>query len=463
MTQLPDMTAAQLLAGYRSKDISPVQVVDAIFERIDKWDEQLNALYRANREGSRAAAAASEERWRRGEPAGLLDGVPVTVKENIATKGCPVPLGSASSDQAPSGVDSPTAARLREAHAVVIGKTTMPDFGMAASGVSSLHGVTRNPWNLNMNPGGSSSGAGAAAAAGYGPLHVGTDIAGSVRLPANWCGVVGFKPSFGRIPVDPPYTGRTIGPLTRTVEDSALLMAAIARPDYRDHTILPSVQVDWETAAAPLDLSGVRIGFMPTAGAGLPVEHDVADAVAQAVARLESHGAAVEIVKPILTEEMLDGLTAFLRIRLWAQIQSIPSPRRERIHEFFLRWTDGADALTGPDVFAAQAQIDAIASSAHRTSAEIDYLVSPVAPVAAFPAERMTPTNDTKSPFDNLTFTLPFNLSQQPAISINCGWTTAGTPIGLQIAGKRFDDIGVLRAAAAYESFGQASRPWPVK
>ena len=203
------------------------------------WEPHIKALYAFDPDGARATAKASTERWQNGEPMGALDGVPVTIKDNIATKGVPVPLGAATSKLVPAPADAPPAARLREAGAVIFSKTTMPDYGMLSSGLSSFHPLTRNPWDLSKNPGGSSAGAGAAGAAGYGPLHLGTDIGGSVRLPACWCGLVALKPSLGRVPIDPPYVGRVAGPMTRTVDDAALMMSVLSRPDRRDGMSLP--------------------------------------------------------------------------------------------------------------------------------------------------------------------------------------------------------------------------------
>ncbi len=207
---------------------------------MERWEPRINAMYRVHREAALDAARAAEERWRAGRPLSALDGVPVTLKENIYTRGDPAPIGTrANEDAPPQPCDAPPAARVREAGGVIVGKTTMPDYGMLSSGVSSLHGITRNPWRLDRNTSGSSSGAAAAAAAGYGPLHLGTDIGGSVRLPATHCGLFALKPSLGRVPVHPPYMGRVAGPMTRTVEDAALLMNVLARPDARDFMSLP--------------------------------------------------------------------------------------------------------------------------------------------------------------------------------------------------------------------------------
>ncbi|MEV5407121.1 amidase family protein, partial [Streptomyces albidoflavus] len=234
MTNPADLSAIDLVAAYRANALSPVEATEAVLARIESTEPSLCAMWALDSDGARAAARESETRWRRGEPAGPIDGVPVTIKENIATVGVAVPLGSAATDLTPATADAPPAARVRESGGVILGKTTMPDLGMLSSGLSSFHKLARNPWNTSKNPGGSSAGAGAAAAVGYGPLHIGTDIGGSIRLPAGWCGIVGLKPSFGRVPIDPAFIGRVAGPMTRTVADTALFMSILSRPDARD-------------------------------------------------------------------------------------------------------------------------------------------------------------------------------------------------------------------------------------
>ena len=295
MTALHDMTAADLLAAYKSKKLSPVEAVDGIIKRIEAWEPKLKALYAPDFEGARKAARESEKRWQAGRAQGALDGVPITIKENIATKGVPVPLGSAATDLVPAQADAPAAARVREAGAIILAKTTMPDWGMLSSGRSSFHPLTRNPWNLAWNPGGSSAGAGAAAAAGYGPLHLGTDIGGSVRLPAAWNGIFTMKPSLGRVPVDPPFLGRVVGPMTRTVADSALLIAELSKPDPRDHMSLPPADIDW--SAGPLEPKGLRIGLYLDAGSGLPVDTEIKAAVEAAANVFAYAGAQVETLE----------------------------------------------------------------------------------------------------------------------------------------------------------------------
>src|SRR5580692_1886051 len=217
------MSALELLRLYRARELSPVEAMASVIERVEAYEPHIHATFLYAPERALSEARASEARWAKGEPIGPLDGVPTTIKDNIATKGEPSPIGTAANDLTPAVADAPPTARLREAGAILFAKTTMPDYGMLSSGLSSFHPLTRNPWDLTRNPGGSSAGAGAGAAAGYGPLHLGTDIGGSVRLPAGWCGLVGFKPSGGRVPIDPPYIGRIAGPLARSVADAALM------------------------------------------------------------------------------------------------------------------------------------------------------------------------------------------------------------------------------------------------
>src|SRR5262245_36432400 len=266
VTSLHDLSAVDLIAGYRAKQFSPSEVLEEIIAHVAAWEPHIKALYLYDPDEARKVAKASSERWQLGEPMGTLDGVPVTIKDNVATRDQPVPLGAASVKLVPAPKDAPPAARLREAGIVIVSKTTMPDYGMLSSGLSSFHPLTRNPWDTSKNPGGSSAGAGAAGAAGYGPLHLGTDIGGSVRLPACWCGLVALKPSLGRVPIDPPYIGRVAGPMTRTVDDTALMMSVLSKPDRRDGMSLPAHDIHWKA----LDKSPrkLRIGLMMDAGVG---------------------------------------------------------------------------------------------------------------------------------------------------------------------------------------------------
>jgi aspartyl-tRNA(Asn)/glutamyl-tRNA(Gln) amidotransferase subunit A len=459
MTALHDMTAVELLAAYKNKKLSPVDAVDAVIKRIEAWEPKLKALYAPDFEGARKAARESEKRWHAGTPQGALDGAPITIKENIATKGVPVPLGTAATVMTPAAADAPAAARVREAGAIILAKTTMPDYGMLSSGRSSFHPLTRNPWNLAWNPGGSSAGAGAAAAAGYGPLHLGTDIGGSVRLPACWNGIFTLKPSLGRVPVDPPFLGRVVGPMTRTVADSALLMAELSKPDPRDHMSLPPSTIDW--SAGPLAPKGLRIALYLDAGSGLPVEAETRAAVEAAARLFAEAGATVEPLQGFLSPEMLHLQDLFWRVRSWVDFSALSHARQASVLPFIADWCRGGADVSGATVIRGVNNYMAIRAAATRATQPFDYVLSPVSPVPTYPAEWETPTNDVNRPLEHISFTMPFNMSEQPAASINCGFTTEGKTIGLQIAGRRFDDAGVMRLAKWYEQARGPQKAWP--
>ncbi len=454
-----DMTAAELLAAYKSKKLSPVEAVDAVIARVESWEPKLKALYAPDFGNARKAARESEKRWQAGTPQGALDGVPVTIKENIATKSVPVPLGTAATDLVPAAADAPAAARVREAGAIILSKTTMPDYGMLSSGRSSFHPLTRNPWNLAWNPGGSSAGAGAAAAAGYGPLHLGTDIGGSVRLPACWNGIFTLKPSLGRVPVDPPFLGRVVGPMTRTVGDSALLMAELSKPDARDHMSLPPADIDW--MAGPLAPKGLKIGLQLDAGSGLPVDAEVREAVEKAAELFADAGAIIEPLEGFLSPEMLHLQDLFWRVRSWVDFSALSYAKQASVLPFIADWCRGGADVSGAAVIRSVNNYMTIRAATVRATLPFDFVLSPVSPVPTYPAEWETPTNDVQRPLEHISFTMPYNMSEQPASSINCGYTKEGKPIGLQIAGHRFDDLGVMRISRWYEAARGPQKPWP--
>ena len=462
MTALHDLPAQDLLAAYRQRTLSPVEVTQAVLAHMERWEPHIRATYLLRPEHALAQARASEARWLRGEPQGLLDGVPVTIKENIATQGDPTPLGTAAVPLVPAAADAPPAARLREAGAVMVAKTTMPDYGMLSSGLSSFHPLSRNPWDVSKGPGGSSAGAGAAAAAGYGPLHIGTDIGGSLRLPASWCGIFSLKPSLGRIPIDPPYTGRAAGPMTRTVQDAALMMQVLSQPDVRDSMSLPYQPIAWgEYDQGMQRLRGLRLGLLLDAGCGLPVEAEVRAAVEHAARLFEQAGAQVSLMQPFMTQAMLDGMDHFWRMRSYTDLQALPEAQRAKVLPYIRAWAESAAGMTGPQVFQASQQFHTTRVATVKACSGFDYVLSPVAPMPAFAAELPSPTNDPLRPLEHIGFTVPFNMSEQPAASVNCGYTASGLPIGLQIAGARFDDLGVLQVAHAFEQIRGPQRPWP--
>jgi amidase/aspartyl-tRNA(Asn)/glutamyl-tRNA(Gln) amidotransferase subunit A len=455
-----ELSAVELLAGYRARKLSPVEAMKDVLERVERFEPHIRATYLLNPERALAEATASEQRWMRGEPVGPLDGVPTTVKDNIATKGEPTPLGTAASDLSPAAADAPPAARLREAGAIIFSKTTMPDYGMLSSGLSSFHPQARNPWSVSRNPGGSSAGAGAAAAAGYGPLHLGTDIGGSVRLPAGWCGIFALKPSLGRVPIDPPFLGRAAGPMTRSVDDAALMMGVLSRPDARDYMNLPPQEIDWRIK--PAEIRGLKIGIMLDAGSGAPPTSEVRAAVETAARDLALAGAIIEPVATFLSQKMLDGWDRFFRMRSHLDLLALPAERREKILPFIRAWAGSAASLSGEEVFGGFNEITAMRQTTIAKTAAYDFVLSPTAPMVAFPAEDASPSQDPLNPFPHIGFTLPFSVSEQPAASINCGYSKDGLPIGLQIIGRRFDDVGVLALARAFEEMRRAlARPWP--
>ena len=460
MPALHALSAIELSAAYASGALSPVEATQAVIAQIARQEPQLNALYAYDPEAALAQASASEARWLAGAPLSPLDGVPGTLKENIAICGCPMPVGSAATELLSMAEDAPPAARWREAGLVLLAKTTMPDYGMLSSGLSSFHALARNPWDTTKNPGGSSAGAGAAAAAGYGPLHVGTDIGGSVRLPAGWCGLVGLKPSAGRIPIKPPYAGRAAGPMTRTVADCAALMAVLGRPDWRDATSLPPQDIAWRQLQR--DLKGLKIGLLLDAGWGLAVTPETRDAVLAAARAFEAAGAIVEPLAPFSTRAMIDGLDRFWRMRSWLDLQALPEARRAKVLPYIRDWVATAAGLSAAEVFTGYSQMAALRDAAVSACQPFDYVLSPTSPVPSCAAEWASPTNDPALPFEHIAFTVPHNMSEQPALSINCGFTASGLPIGLQIIGQRFDDLGVLQMGLAWEQLRPAMRDWPM-
>jgi aspartyl-tRNA(Asn)/glutamyl-tRNA(Gln) amidotransferase subunit A len=459
MTNMSDLTAVELLSHFKRKTLSPSEYFEWLDRHIIAWEPAIKALYRYAPESARLEAAASTERWMKGVPKGPLDGIPVTIKELIATRNDPIPYGSAATALVAASEDAPSAARLREDGAIIFAKTTCPDYAMLSSGLSSFHPTTRNPWDLTKNPGGSSSGAGAAGAAGYGPLHVGTDIGGSIRLPAGWCGLFGLKPSQGRVPVDPFYFGRVAGPMTRTVDDGALMMATLARPDWRDATSLPPVDFDWFDPT--INAKGLRIGLMLDAGCGIAPEHEVREAVSRAARMFEDAGALVSEVVPILTRDMLSGLDQFWRARLWADIETFEPTRLAKILPYIVEWAEKGARISGTAVIRGYNQINEMRKAAAQLFSAVDFVLSPTSPVVSFPAEWASPINDPQRPFEHIAFTVPWNMAENPAASINCGFSGEGMPIGLQIVGPRFADLAVIRMAKLFETWRGPRINWP--
>ena len=462
MAAIHELDALQVAAQYAAGDLSPVDVVRGCHARIDAWEPKLHAVYRMDRAGALAAAKEAEARWRAKRPLSPLDGVPVTIKENIYTRGDPAPIGTkANEDAAPQPADAPPAARLREGGCVILGKTTMPDFGMLSSGLSSIHGVTRNPWNTARNTSGSSSGAGAAAAAGYAPLHLGTDIGGSVRLPATHCGIFALKPSLGRVPVYPPYIGRVTGPMTRDVKAAAAMMNLLSRPDARDFMSLPYEAKDYVDLEG-LKLKGLRIGYLPDMKVGFAPHLEVRLAAAAAAKALEDAGASVEEMPSFLTDALMDGMSRFFEARSYNDFALLPPERKAKVLPFIVEWCSWrAKDFSGRDVMAAYGAYVALREATIQATLPYDFVISPTSPILPYEAELAAPGNDPRNAFPHIAFTVPYNMSEQPAASLNWTFSKDHLPIGIQIIGRRFDDLGVLRLARALEQMRPKQLPWP--
>src|SRR5271155_399380 len=410
------MSALELISAYRTRKLSPVEAMASVLERVEAFEPHIHATWLHAPERALKEARASEARWAKGEPMGPLDGVPVTVKDNIATRGEPTPVGTAASEMAPAKADAPPAARLREAGAIIFTKTTMPDYGMLSSGLSSHHPLARNPWKLDRNPGGSSAGAGAAAAALYGPLHLGTDIGGSVGLPAGGGGLFGLKPSARRGPIDPPYIGRVAGPMTRDAADAALMMATLSLPDARDYSSLKHEKLDWAVKPAPL--KGLKLGLLIEVGCGAKPTAEVKAAIERAARDLEAAGAHIEPMKPFLPQDMLDGLDRFWRARALNDIGQLTAQRRALILPFIREWAESAAGFSGVEVFRGFDQIPQMRKAAVEATGKFDFVLSPTAPMTAFPAEWPSPSRDPLNPFPHIGFTVAYNMSEQPAASV---------------------------------------------
>jgi aspartyl-tRNA(Asn)/glutamyl-tRNA(Gln) amidotransferase subunit A len=462
VSDLTQRTAVELLDLYRRGEASPVEVTAAVVERIDRLNPVLNCFTLVAADEAMDEARASEARWLAGEPVGALDGVPVSIKDLVLTAGWPTLRGSRTIDpDQPWDVDAPVTARLREAGAVLLGKTTTPEFGCKAETNSPLTGITRNPWDTTKTPGGSSGGTAAAVAAGLGPVGVGTDGAGSVRIPAAFCGNVGLKPSFGRVPAYPlsPFgTVSHIGPHTMSVADAALMLNVMQRPDARDWTSLPPTDAD-HLAGLDDGIGGLRVAYSPTLGYVDGVDAEVAAAVDAAAIELERQGAVVEAVDPGFDDplEITSGLWFTGAWTLWNQLSA------------------EQQAVTDPD-FAAEARLGEplsslavqrlllrrgdLGSRMRQFMQRYDLLVTPTVAVPAFEARPAGHTPlDPRSMLGWTPFSYPFNLTQQPACTIPCGLTRSGLPIGVQFVGPMFADSLVLRAARAYETARPVNRP----
>lgn len=465
MTQdLAELCASTLAALYRSGAASPLDATRAVLARIERLNPTLQAFCHVASEDALTAARASEARWRAQTPRGPLDGVPVSIKDLILTRGWPTLRGSRTVDPAqPWDVDAPAVARLREAGAVLLGKTTTPEFGCKGETNSPLTGISRNPWDPSRTCGGSSGGTAAAVAAGMGPLGLGTDGAGSVRIPAAFCGNFGLKPSFGRVPAYPmsPFGSVAhLGPHSMSVRDAALMMNVLKQPDARDWTALPYDAADY-TSGLEDGIRGLTVAWSPTLGYARNVDPEVAAACAAAVATLAELGARVEAVDPGF-DDPLSITTGLWFVGVWTLWNTLSAEQQAVTDPDFAAQAALGARFSTLDVQRLQLARGALGSHMRQFMQRYDLLVTPAVAVPAFAAR---PAGH--SPMDAAAmlgwtpFSYPFNLTQQPACSIPCGLTRDGLPIGLQIVGPMFGDALVLRAARAYENTRPLPRPTP--
>ena len=461
-TDLADCTATELLALYRTGQASPVEATQAALARIARHNPRLRAFVHVAAEEALASAQASEARWHQGASLSVLDGVPTSIKDLILTRGMPTLRGSHTVDlHQPWDVDAPVTARLREAGAVLLGKTATPEFGCKGETNSPRNGITCNPWDASKTPGGSSGGTAAAVAAGMGPISVGTDGAGSVRIPAAFCGNFGLKPSFGRVPAYPlsPFGSVAhLGPHTMSVADAALMMNAMAKPDARDWTSLPPDARDY-TAGLNGGIRGLRIAWSPTLGYANNVHPEVATACVQAVQKLVDLGAHVEAVDPGF-DDPLDITCGLWFLGSWTLWNGLNTEQQALVDPDFEAEAQLGAGLSALDIARLNLRRGALGSHMRQFMQRYDLLVTPSVAVPAFDAR---PAGHSPLTPENMLgwtpFSYPFNLTQQPACSIPCGLTAAGLPIGMQIVGPMFGDALVLRAARAFESVMPIPRP----
>jgi aspartyl-tRNA(Asn)/glutamyl-tRNA(Gln) amidotransferase subunit A len=450
-------TAMSLLDEYRAGRLSPVEATKDALARIDELDGTLNAFCLVDGERALASAAESEERWRRGEPRGLLDGVPVSVKDLLLTRDWPTLRGSHSIDPDQLwDVDAPSVARLREHNAVIIGKTTTPELGWKGVTDSPLTGVTRNPWDPTRTSGGSSGGAAVAVAAGMGTISLGTDGGGSVRIPASFSGVFGHKPTYGLVPIYPasPFgTLSHVGPLSWTVADAALALDVLSGVDSRDWSAGPRPTGSFAAAVEVPTVAGLRVAFSPALGY-VSVDPEVAALVAAAVAVFAELGAIVSETDPGFADPV-DAFHVLWFAGAAAATAALSDDQRAKLDPGLREVCEQGARFSALDFIEATATRAALGRTMGEFHDRYDLLITPTMPIPAFEAGAEAP--DGTSRWTGWTpFTYPFNLTQQPAATLPCGFTSAGLPVGLQVVGPRHADARVLAACAAFEQ----ARPW---
>lgn len=456
---LLDGSADALREAYRTGEATPEDVLEHTLARIDAANPVINAMAFVAADAARETARASARRWASGAPRSPLDGVPVTIKDSVHATGMPWRHGCAANRFLPhSTVDAPPAARLKEAGAVIVGKTSMPDFGMMAAGVSSLYGVTRNPWDPSRSTGGSSAGAGASLAAGIGFSAVGSDIAGSVRLPAGHCGLVALKPTQGRIPHLAPSTMRSAGPMGRTVDDVTDLYEVLSGPDHRD--IWSLAAENRPPSREPLPPSGFRIGVLTELGYGAEPATTVLAALEDAAAALRDGGATVAAMAPVFTDDAHRALDRVFQVRALAELQAIPAERHELVHPVIRAWCSPAARYSATDATRDGEAVMRSAELMRSACAAYDFVIAPVIPAVGFGADDTG--LDPHEPLAHCGYTAWFNQTGQPASAL-CFGRADGMPVGIQVIGPRFADRDVLRLTSWLEARRAFTLDWPVR
>ena len=447
------LTASELVAAYSSGEVSPVEATRAALQAIEDHDQRYNAYCLVDPEGALAQAKVSEVRWRDGNPIGGLDGVPTSVKDMFLTQGWPTLRGSKCIDaDQPWDVDSPVTTRLRENGLVLLGKTTTPELGWKAVTDSPLTGITRNPWDPALTSGGSSGGSAAAVAAGMGELSVGTDGGGSVRIPASFCGIVGYKPTYGRIPLYPasPFGALShAGPMARSVDDIALLLDVLALPDYRDPAAL-APPVGTYREAVRRDVRGLIVAFSPTLGY-VDVDPEIAAIVASAVSALGEAGLHVEQTDPGFSDP-LDAFGVLWSTGAAKWLDTFPAGSAELVDPGLRQVWEKGRTFSASDYLDANAERAALGIKMGEFHTRYDVLITPTMPISPFEAGHDVPPGSGLESWPEWTpFTYPFNMTQQPAITVPAGFTSSGLPVGLQIVGPRHSDDLVLAVAKLLE------------
>ena len=460
-TSLAEFSVDALTSGYASGDFSPVEATRACLARIEAFNDQVNAFCLVNAESAMKHARESEQRWRAGAPLSPIDGVPATSKDTTLAKGWVSTYGSnVLAPGQPATEDSSPVARLKEAGAVLLGLTTSPEIGWKGVTDSPRHGTTRNPWDISKTPGGSSGGAAAAAALGMGALHVGTDAGGSIRIPAAFTGVFGHKPSFGRVPNYPASAFSSIshaGPITRSVRDGAHMLNVLTGRDSRDWAALPCDNTDFAVDHAPA-LKGMKLAYCPTMG-GLKPEADVARHVAEAARKFADLGAEVTEVEFDVSDAAEILLPIWHGAVAW-RLRGLSDTELERLDPGLLAFHRAPHDQTRLNFIDMAHRRLQFGMRANMFFEKYDLMITPTLPITAFTTGRNVPAQGSyKNWWEWAAYCYPFNLTGQPAASVPCGFSSAGLPVGLQIIGAQFDDLSVIRAAAAFETAQPAIMP----